>query len=223
MDTKWLSHRGPNRKTMQSFISTSEPFQLSISCRAKETRKIVEASVRVSHVVQPLTPSLTLFTIEINRAQEPRSKLLLGLGRYLYSTSHILQICMEDLHIDCRRQGLHPVLVHHPACSNCKRGKVNHGNGQPPFTEIRVPHVTHLISNTSRHKLENSHLSNVSEHKNYFSSKSAWTFLRGTCNKNVAIENLTRLVNKCTIQWQSNVEESCACQFKPECVENVGC
>ena len=87
-------------------------------------RNIVQAWVLVSQVV-PFKKPLTIFTIEIFRGKEPRTKLLRDSSQIL-SASHVFQVGLQQLKIHAWRPNLESVLVDHPVRPDRNRGQRRH-------------------------------------------------------------------------------------------------
>ena len=118
-----------------------------------KTRNVMQKTMSVLKVVQPLATPITVFTIKIDRAKEPRSRLSHSLCPNL-PASRVFPLGLQQLKIPARSQNLQPVFIDHRVPSQIAMepngAMANKYNAGALLTAIRMPEETQLISNTTR-------------------------------------------------------------------------
>ena len=112
--TKWLLYHDHNHTRHVQARSSQKSSRCHILARQKKKQGMScrKRSLCRKSSTHSQTP-VTIFTIKVNRAKEPQSRLLRGLCTGL-PASHVFQVGLEHLKVDSRRQTLEPVFVEVP-------------------------------------------------------------------------------------------------------------
>ena len=110
-----------------------------------KTRKVLQKTVFVLQVIQPRTAPVTIFTIEINRANGPRSRLPRCQSACNLAL-RIIQKCLQRFDINTGGKTIESFTVQHPSRPDRDRGSLREG---ALFTKTRIPVETHLMSKVS--------------------------------------------------------------------------
>ena len=120
----------------------------------------MQKTVFVSKVVQPLTAPITIFTVEVNRAKEPRSSLPRGWCRAFLRHASSRSVCSIStstfgeniLNLSRFSTQVVPIVKEANCDETCK---------QPAgalFTETLIAVETHLVANVSLRRPANSRI-----------------------------------------------------------------